>query len=105
MATSKKAKAPAKSPDEIESERVAREAKSSNFAHAAEPTWINPKEPLPADAMTSPTRRTIIDEALSIFPDIKTMDTSLLPAVLIAQALDRLGRKVIEAAAISRRIG
>jgi hypothetical protein len=79
--------------------------------------WINPREPLPSsvigadvtDAADTPTRRTIMDAAIAVFPDPKLIDQNLLAAVLIAQALDRLGDKLgnglTEAAAVSRYRG
>jgi hypothetical protein len=69
-----------------------------------ETQWLNPRESLPA-SMTEPTTRTIIDGALSIFPDAKDVQPDLLAAVLIAQALDRLGKSIVEAAAVSRYRG
>jgi hypothetical protein len=73
------------------------------------PNWINPHEPLPPELReggeSSAPRRTIMDAALSVFPDVKLVDNQLLAAVLIAQALDRLGRSLTEAAAVSRYRG
>lgn len=99
-----------KSPEEIEADRVSRESRSIRAAPGAEPTWVNPREPLaPAvrEALSGSAKRSIIDDALAAFPDVKEAVTSqsLLAAVVIAQALDRLGRRMIEAAAVSRPIG
>lgn len=106
-ARKKQPPAEAKTPEQVESERVEREERANSFIGASEPTWINPREPLPREviAATTPSQRTIIDEAMSIFPDVKELNTNLLSAVIVAQALDRLGKRLIEAAAISRKLG
>jgi hypothetical protein len=80
-----------------------------------EPMWLSPRAALPP-GIRIPTpedgaSNTIIDKALALFPDVKSLaedpDKSLLAAVLIAQALDRLGKQIatalVEAAAITRR--
>lgn len=70
----------------------------------AQPEWHNPRDPLPASFVAG-TKLTIMDKAIALFPDPKLMDKDLLAAVLVAQALDRLGASIIDAAAVGRYRG
>lgn len=69
----------------------------------ADPTWLNPREPLPKSALPRP----ILDAAFDALgvEDQKQADECsqvIVAAVIIAQALDRLGRNIIEGAAVGR---
>jgi len=63
--------------------------------------WKNPHEPLPKEAK-KPTP-SIIERATAVVKsDVAEHPPEILAAVIIAQALDRLGEKLIEAASISK---
>ncbi len=71
-----------------------------------EPTWLNPREGLP-DEVTNKLlgvvpKKSIVEKAREVLPNDHG---ELLAAVIIAQALDRLGEKIIQAAAVSRYRG
>ena len=66
-------------------------------------TWLNPREPLPESAKPRP----LLDAALdALGVDNQIAETEIMPeivaAVIKAQALDRLGKRIIEAAAVGR---
>jgi hypothetical protein len=68
------------------------------------PEWRNPHEPLPKE-MTKEAPPSILERAaktVDASPNVHTTDV-IVAAVVIAEALDRLGAKLIEAAAISSR--
>jgi hypothetical protein len=56
--------------------------------------WHNPREPVPEQVRD---RRTLVERAMAEVPD---QSGRLMAAVIIAQALDRLGEKVVEACAV-----
>jgi hypothetical protein len=71
------------------------------------PRWLNPKESLPKEitAETTAPKQTILDKALAVVPGVSPVGKTegcVLAAVVIAQALDRLGEKMIQAAAVGR---
>lgn len=71
----------------------------------AGPEWLNPRDPKTKERLKDVAEikpKTIIDAAIAVIPAaLVTADQGVLKAVLVAQALDRLGEKLIEAAAIN----
>lgn len=66
------------------------------------PQWQSPRTPLPQPSDHVP-RQTILDKAQAIAGIGATPE--MVAAVIVAQALDRLGDKIIEAAAVGRYHG
>lgn len=62
------------------------------------PDWQSPRKPQPTDAIT-PAKLSLLQEAQALVGLNATPE--LLAAIIIAQAADRLGGKLIEAAAVS----
>lgn len=110
MAT--KAKAPGDGDGGMRVNSASDKPRRARTTGGADPVWNNPKAPLPNDALATEAasvKLTIMDQALAIFPDVKEVDNTLLAAVLVAQAFDRLGVKLTtalqDAAAINRYRG
>jgi hypothetical protein len=73
--------------------------------------WCNPNKPLPKSVRDAEAKAAaeaklnIFQQALALFPPEKWVDCSPteIGPIIIAQALDRLGEKLIEAASIAAR--
>lgn len=65
------------------------------------PDWQSPRVPQPVDAITPPNAKlNIYERALAILPP--TAPPEIIAAVIVAQAAEKLGDKMIEAAAVGR---
>ena len=68
----------------------------------AGPQWLSPRTPLP-EAVTTVPKVSLLDKAQAVTGIGATPE--MVAAVIVAQALDRLGDKIIEAAAVGRYHG
>jgi hypothetical protein len=68
-----------------------------------EPEWMNPRKPIPTSALSHPLLERALD-ALGVDGQIAEIEATdrIIAAVIVAQALDRLGRNIIEGAAVGR---
>ena len=96
--------------------RVAAGQPATASTGAPGPTWLNPKEPLPASVTESLLAAseargkpmpppTPVERALAAIGDKYEPTPQVLAAVILSQALDRLGEKMVQAAAVSRYRG
>lgn len=99
----RKKKKPGDGDGGVRVERASDKPNAARIAAGQDPQWLNPREPLPAGVTSDPAKPklTIMDRAIAVFPDPKLMDMQLLAAVIVAQALDRLGEKIIDAGAVA----
>ena len=68
-----------------------------------QPDWQSPRQPQPLDAITPDKKLNVLERAQAIVG--LGAPPELIAAVIIAQAADRLGEKMIEAAAVGRYRG
>ena len=68
-----------------------------------QPDWQSPRVPQPVDAITSDKKANVLERAQAIAGI--GAPPELIAAIIIAQAADRLGEKMIEAAAVGRYRG
>jgi hypothetical protein len=68
------------------------------------PQWQDPHKPLPKSKTEPP--QSIVDQAVAVVGRRRAAEEpTMLAAVIIAQALDRLGDRMIEAAAVGKHHG
>ena len=67
----------------------------------AGPQWVSPRTPLPMADLTMP-KSTLLEKAEAI---TEGYDQNVVAAIIVAQALDRLGDKLVEAAAVGKYHG
>jgi hypothetical protein len=70
------------------------------------PQWQSPRKPIPAADKPKPEPRDYIGPALAavrtLAGPVRAGQESIVAAIIIAQALDRFGEKLIDAAAVSQ---
>lgn len=70
---------------------------------AKEPTWVSPRTPLPVIDFTPQAKQSLLEKAWAVAgPDAAP---EIIAALIVAQACDRLGEKLVEAAAVGRYRG